>query len=250
MKLRHSETNRRTLLKGAGAGVFLLALDFGERLQARTAPPAGAAVWEAGAFLRIADDGTIRFLAKHDEMGQGIHTGLALACAEELEVPLERFDVVPAPVGPDYGNSAYVLQVTGGSTSTWSSFDQMREAGAVARTMLIAAAAERWDMPIDACRAEGGVVRTQDDSRSATYAELASDAARQPVPSSVALKTAGEWRQIGKPTPRLDSPDKTRGKAIFSLDQRREGMLTASIERPPTYGGTVKSLDDLAARLV
>lgn len=199
------------------------------------------------AFIRIAPDDSVTIIAKHDEMGQGIHTGLAIAICEELEIDVDRVQVVPAPADPAYGNSAYFVQVTGGSTSTWSSFQQMREAGAVARTMLIAAAAKQWGVDVKECRARNGSVEKTDGSASLTYGGLVGAAAQVPVPKRVPLKEPKEFTRIGKPTARVDSADKVRGVAKFSLDQRAPGMLTAMVARSPYFGGTLKSCDDKAA---
>lgn len=237
---------RRALLGGsaASAGGLLLAFGFGGRLLAQPLhEPDEAADFEPNAFLRIAPDGRVTFFSKHDEMGQGIFTGLAIAMAEELDQDLERIDVVPAPSAPAYAHSAYYVQGTGGSTSTWSSFEQMRRAGAVARTMLVAAAAQRWGVSPADCTARDGVVHHADGSTRATYGELAAEAARQEVPEDVVLKERASFQRIGKSTPRVDSPAKVRGLALFSYDQRRPGMLTAQVERPPTFGGSVRSFD-------
>ncbi|MEL6904512.1 MAG: xanthine dehydrogenase family protein molybdopterin-binding subunit [Planctomycetota bacterium] len=244
-----TRTTRRGFLKaGASAGGGLLvAFSLGRTLSAR---PAASAAFEPNAFLRITADGAIRFYAKHDEMGQGIHTGLAIAVAEELEVDVSEIEVLPAPASPAFANLAFGVQGTGGSTSTWSSFDQMRLAGATARAMLIAAAAARWGVNPVECSARNGTVRSPDGSRSATYGVLAEDAALVIVPEDVALKERADFTRIGRPTPRVDSPAKVRGEALFSYDQRRPGMLTAMVERAPTFGGRVESFDGSAAEAV
>jgi isoquinoline 1-oxidoreductase beta subunit len=246
-----SGVTRRGVLRGSAAGGFLLALGFGERLVAQPIAAFDERVaFEPNAFLSIASDGKVTFFSKHDEMGQGIFTGLAITVAEELEIDVDVLDVRPAPAGPEYAHSAYMVQGTGGSTSTWSSFEQMRTAGATARVMLVAAAAERWGVPVSECVAEKGRVRRVDGFTALTYGELAADAARQPVPENVPLKERANFKRIGKSTPRVDSPAKVRGMAVFSLDQQRPGMLTAMIERPPTFGGSVKRFDASKAREV
>ncbi len=245
---------RSTLTAGGG---LVLGLSFGERLRAAvvrpTADPADAlpADFQPNAFLKIGSDGSIVVFAKHDEMGQGIHTGLAIAICEELEVDVAAVQVVPAPADTDYGHSAYGIQVTGGSTSTWSSFEQMRRAGAVAREMLVAAAAARFGVEAGECEAVDGTVRRRDGSGEAVgYGDLADAASDLTPPEDVDLKQPATFTRIGKPTPRVDSPAKVRGSALFSMDQRAEGMLTAMVARSPYFGGTLRSSDTAAARAV
>ncbi|MFG0317233.1 MAG: molybdopterin cofactor-binding domain-containing protein, partial [Planctomycetota bacterium JB042] len=247
---RREALSRRAFLRGAAGsgGGLVLALWFGPRLVARPfSSVEDAAEFAPNAFLRVDRDGGVTLLAKHDEMGQGIHTGLAIAVAEELEIDVAAIDVVPAPSGPAYRHSLYGVQGTGGSTSTWTSFDQMRQAGAVARTMLVAAAAAEWGVDADECFARDGKVVRRDGSAERSYGSLAAAAAARPVPAEVALKDRSEFRRIGRSTSRVDSPAKVRGTAVFSLDQRRPGMLVAMVERPPTFGGSVKRLDPDAA---
>ena len=242
--------SRRSFLCGTAAsgGGLLLAFGFAERLFARSlAGFQDEGTFEPNAFLRIAPDGQVTLFAKHDEMGQGIHTGLAIEVAEELDIEVASLTVLPAPAAPAYAHSVYGVQATGGSTSTWSSFEQMRSAGAVARTMLVAAAAARWGIATEACVAKDGRVAKADGSAEFTYGELASDAAKQPVPGDVALKDPSSFRRIGRPTPRVDTPAKVRGTALFSFDQKRPGMLVAMVERPPTFGGSVARFDARAA---
>jgi len=240
--------SRRGLLRGGG---LLLALALGDRFSAvALASPDDEVMFEPNAFLRIAPDGTVVFFAKHDEMGQGIHTGLAMTVAEELEVAVADVRVLFAPADEAYAHSAYGVQGTGGSTSTWSSFEQMRRAGATAREMLVRAAAETWGVDPSDCVAEGGRVKHRATGESFGYGEVAPAAGALPVPTAVPLKDPRTFRKIGRPTPRIDSPAKVRGKAVFSLDQRAPGMLVAMVERPPTFGGSVRDLDARAAMRV
>ncbi len=193
------------------------------------------------AFLRIAPDDSVTVIAKHDEMGQGIHTGLAMALAEELGADFSRVRVEPAPADPAYNHTAFAMQMTGGSTSTWESFEQMRRAGATARQMLIAAAAKRWKVDAAKCTAENGFVVS--GKKRLRFGELADDAAKLPVPTEVKLKDPKDFKLIGKPTHRVDSRAKVTGAAKFSLDTRLPGMLTAVVARSPYFGGAVKSFD-------
>ncbi|MEM1453410.1 MAG: molybdopterin cofactor-binding domain-containing protein [Planctomycetota bacterium] len=136
-----------------------------------------------------------------------------------------------------------MVQGTGGSTSTWSSFDQIRRAGAVARTMLVSAAAARGGCSADDCVARDGKVARTDGSAELGYGDLATAAAGMEPPEDVSLKDPADFRRIGRTTPRVDSPAKVRGTALLSQDQRRPGMFIAMVERPPTFGGGVNSFD-------
>ena len=228
------ERSRRQFFKElAAGGGLVLGLAYGAPLQAAllesvARDPEG---FRPNAFIQILANDQITIYGKHDEMGQGIHTGLAIAIVEELEIDVDRVKVVPAPAGAAYANSAFQVQVTGGSTSTWSSFDQMRQAGAVARTMLVAAAAAEWGVSANECVAKNGAVVRRDGSAKATYGQLAARAATMTVPKDVPLKPASEFTRIGKPTRRVDSADKVRGKSIFSMDRRAPGRLTAMVAR-------------------
>lgn len=246
------ETDRRAFIAGSlatGGGLVIAMSGVGTAAAALVgedgAMPAGFA---PNAFIRIAVDGAVTLVAKHDEMGQGIHTGLAITICEELEVDLDQVTVEPAPAAPPYANSAWGVQVTGGSSSTYSSFEQMRQAGAVARTMLVAAAAARWGVDPSECEAVKGTVRRRGDGASLTYGELATEASTMPVPETVPLKSPDRWTKIGKPTSRVDSPAKVRGQAPFSLDVTLPGMLTAMVERCPYPGGSLRAYDAGAAR--
>lgn len=198
----------------------------------RTTPPA------PDAFLHIAPDGTVTIRLAHSEMGQGIWTTLAMLIAEELECDWAGIRVEHAPAAPAYAHTAWGIQATGGSTTTWSEFDRYRQVGAMARAMLVGAAAARWGVDPGACRVERGVVMAGE--RRATFGELAVDAQRMRPPAEVALKPQASWRILGRPTRRLDAPEKVTGKAVFGLDVRMEGLLTAVVARGPVFGATVE----------
>ena len=208
------------------------------RLLAEEAPKAPLKV-DPNAFVRIGPDDTVTILLKHSEMGQGISTSLPMAVAEELECDWKKVRFEHAPADVAYAHTVYGIQMTGGSTSTWESFDQLRTAGAMARQMLIAAAAKQWNVPASECRAEKGfVVHGKQKLR---YGQLAAAAAKLPAPAKVKLKDPKDWKLIGKPTHRLDSPAKITGQAKFGIDVRRPGMLVALVARSPYFGGKVKS---------
>ena len=246
---------RRFLQAGAllGAGLTLgFYLPVG-----RAAERAGAAGSDAAlspnAFLRISPDNTITVLVKHLEMGQGVYTGLPMLVAEELEVPWERIQVEPAPADAKlYGNLAWggSAQGTGGSTSLTNSWDQLRQAGATARELLIAAAAALWQVEPGALKAENGSIIHAKSGRRATYGELAAKAAEQAPPQNVKLKAPADWKFIGKSLPRKDSLAKVTGQAPFAGDLKLPGMLTALVARPPVFGGRVGNVRADAARAV
>jgi isoquinoline 1-oxidoreductase beta subunit len=193
--------------------------------------------------LRIAPDGKVRVIVGKAEMGQGVYTALAMLLAEELDADWTKISVESAPVAPEYNHTAFGIQMTGGSTSTWSSYDQMRKAGAAARAMLVAAAAQTWQVEPATCRTEPGVVIHDASKRRLPYGELASAAAKQTPPKEVTLKDPKEFRILGKPTRRLDTPEKTNGAAVFGIDVKLPGLLTAVIARPPVFGAKLRSVN-------
>jgi isoquinoline 1-oxidoreductase beta subunit len=208
--------------------------------------PAGP--FAPNAFLRVGSDDSVTVLLAHSEMGQGIWTALPMLIAEELDADWSKIKVEHAPAAPAYAHTAFGMQMTGGSTSTWSEFDRCRQAGATARAMLVAAAAQRFGVSPADCRTENGVVIA--GSKRARYGELAEAASRLPVPKTVPLKDPKDWKLIGKPTKRLDTPEKITGKARFGIDVHFPGLLTAVVARPPVFGGKVKSLDDTKTKAV
>jgi isoquinoline 1-oxidoreductase beta subunit len=203
-----------------------------------------------GGFVRVAPDGRITLIVPNVEMGQGIYTGEAMLIAEELEVGLDQVEVITAPPNEElYRQPLLKSQTTGGSTSIRGAYVPLRQAGAAARTMLIAAAAARWRVPVAQCTASRGVVRHQ-GGRSLSYGELALEAAAQAVPKDVALKDPATWRLVGKVTQRVDTPPKVDGTAIFGIDVRVPDMKVVSVSACPVFGGKVASVDDKAARKV
>lgn len=239
---------RRDFIKvtGAAGGGLVLAL----YLPGCEGRGARGATFEPNAWVRIADDGTITLIVDRSEMGQGVTTSLPMLLAEELEVDLDAVSFEFAPANPVYNNPALGLQVTGGSTSIRVGYEPMRKAGAAARAMLIAAAAERWSVPAGECRAEDGTVVHEASDRRAGYGELAEAAAMQPVPEDVPLKDPADYRLLGKPRKRLDTPYKVDGSATFGIDVKRPGLLTATVARCPVFGGKAVSYDEAAARQV
>ena len=194
------------------------------------------------AFVRIGKDGIVTVVVKHLEFGQGVTTSLPMILAEELECDWSKVRWELAPAAPEYAHTAFGIQMTGGSSSVWNSWEQLRTAGAQARTMLVQAAADQWKVKPGQCRAEKGFV-IGPGNRKLSYGQLTQAASRLPIPASVALKPASQFTRIGTATRRLDSKEKASGKAIFGMDVRRKGLHTALLVRPPVFGARVKSLN-------
>ena len=202
---------------------------------------------QMNAWLRIGADDSITIVVDRSEMGQGVYTALPMLVAEELEVDLSRVKIVAAPVGDPYVNVLNGGQVTGTSNSVQDAWEKLRRAGAQARVMLIAAAAQMWHVKPSDCQAHDGRV-TSSQGKAASYGQLAEAAAKLPVPKDVPLKDASRFRLIGKPLPRLDTADKVDGSAEFGLDVQLPGMLYAVVALSPTLGGKVISVESSAAQ--
>lgn len=214
-------------------------------------PEQGAAFqgFAPGGFIRIPREGKITFIIPSVEMGQGIYTGQAMLMAEELEVTLDQIEVVAAP--PDetlYSQPILKSQATGGSTSTRGAWKPMRQAAAAARTMLVTVAAERWRVPPDQCFADQGRVYCRTNGQSLDYGALVDAVGNRPVPNDVPLKKPGQFKLIGRSVPRVDTPPKANGSAVFGIDVRLPGMKVATLAMCPVYGGKLRRVDDTAAR--
>ncbi|AKN25442.1 isoquinoline 1-oxidoreductase, beta subunit, putative [Stutzerimonas stutzeri] len=202
------------------------------------------------AFISIDRDGQVTFTVPKIEMGQGAQSGLAVMVAEELEIGLEQISLKEAPPNEQiYNDKLLNFQATGGSTSIRSNWEPLRQAGAAARLLLIQAAAQSWQLGADQLRAENGRVLGP-DGQSLGYGELVEDAAKLPVPEDIPLKPADQFRLIGKPTRRLDTPAKVDGTARFTIDLVVQGMKYASIRACPVLGGTLREVDERAARQI
>ena len=248
------QPSRRRFLKSTaaiGAGLVVAFVVPGARRFAQAAPEDAAAAstgLQPNAYLRIAPDDTVTVLLAHSEMGQGIWTTLAMLVAEELDADWTRIRVEHAPAAPPFAHTAFGMQMTGGSTTTWSEFDRYRQAGATARALLVAAAAQKFNVPPAQVRTENGTAIAGDQR--ARYGELAVQAATLKAPATVALKEPKDWKLIGHPTRRLDTPEKITGRAQFGMDVQFDGLLTAVVARAPVFGGSVKSFDATAAKAV
>ncbi|HYA94232.1 MAG TPA: molybdopterin-dependent oxidoreductase [Thermodesulfobacteriota bacterium] len=194
--------------------------------------------------IRIGNDGRVVVIVGKSEMGQGVYTSLPMLVAEELEVDWSKISIEAAPVGPEYYHAQWgMIQATGGSTSVLSEWDRLRKAGASARVMLVQAAAEIWKVDPKSCRAEKGSVSHEPTHRRLSYEELAEKAILMKPPEDIVMKQPREFKVIGKPVSRLDTQEKTSGKAVFGIDVKVPEMLTAVIARAPVFGGKVKSFN-------
>ena len=204
------------------------------------------------AFIRVAPDGTVTVIVKHLEMGQGVNTGLPTLVAEELDVPWEKIRVEAAPADARLYNNLFfgAMQGTGGSTAMANSFEQMRRAGATARAMLIAAAADNWKVDANTLATRDGMVLHRASGRKASYGKLAEKAATLPLPEDVQLKAPKDFRYIGKQFKRTDSRAKSNGSAQFASDLRLPGQLTALIARPPLFGARLRHIQAERAKAV
>jgi isoquinoline 1-oxidoreductase subunit beta len=228
---------------GAGAGLLL-----GIRLDSSRAfasPPAPAE-WTPNAWLRVSESGIVTIIAHKAEMGQGVFTALPMMVAEELDAKWDDVRVEQSPARAPYETA------TGGSDSVRSTWLPLRQAGAAARSMLIAAAAAEWQVAAAECTTEPGVVVHAPSKRRTTYGSVASKAATMPVPdvATLSLKSPDAFRIIGTPVVRRDAAAKGDGSAIFGMDVKVPGMLVASVARCPVYEGTLARLDDAKARAV
>ncbi|MGH8692115.1 MAG: molybdopterin cofactor-binding domain-containing protein [Burkholderiales bacterium] len=244
--------SRRNFLQGSGG--LLLALSLPEALAqsgpGRTIGASAAAPFQPNAFVRIGVDNTVTVIVKHLEMGQGTYTGLPTLVAEELDADWSQIRAEGAPADARVYNNLFwgPAQGTGGSTALANSYEQLRKAGAAARAMLVAAAAEKWNVPASEIKVSKGVVSHQNNK--ATFGQLAADAAKQKVPEDVRLKEPKDFVYIGKPARRTDARAKSNGRAQFTQDVKLPGMLTAVVLHPPRFGATLKSFDAAKAKAV
>jgi isoquinoline 1-oxidoreductase beta subunit len=241
---------RRALLKGglaAGAG-----LTIGFRLSpGRHAAAQSPGVFAPSQWLRIDRDGVVTVVNSVPEMGQGSLTTTTIILADELDAEWDRIRVEQAPANPKlYANPVTGSQSYGGSRGVRDHLEMWRKAGAAAREMLMQAAADEWKVPVGEVETEPGVAIHRPTGRRLPYGRLVDRAQSLPVPRNPRLKTRDQFRYIGKEVRRRDVPEKITGKAIYGMDVDVPGMLTASIERCPVFGGKVKRLDATAARAV
>src|SRR5258706_4053119 len=243
-------TRRQFLTAGACLGGGMLV---GFRIGPSIADAAeSASTFVPNAFIRIGSDGQVVLTMPYVEMGQGPYTSIPMLIAEELEVALSQVRLEHAPPNEKlYGNPLLGgIQATGNSNAIRAAWQPLRQAGATARTMLVSAAAQRWNVDPASCRAQRGVVLHTPTGKSAKYGELATAAAGIPVPASVALKRPEDFKLIGTSAKRLDSPAKVNGTAVYGIDVRPPGVKIATLAQSPVFGGRVKSVNDTAAKAV
>jgi len=246
---------RREFLKDAvtiGSGL-VLSVAIPPAIRPSLADSAAFHAFAPNAFIRIDPEGMVTLMMPMAEMGQGVHTALAMLLAEELEVSLEQVKLEQAPSDDSlYANPILHVQSTGASTSIRAFWTPLRQAGAVARRLLLTAAASRWGVAPDSCLAKRGVVIHISSSRQLRYGELVHAAAVLPVPplESVPLKHPSQFTLVGTSARRLDTPDKVVGRAQFGIDMKLPQMAIAAVAISPAFGGRLKSLNEEAALAV
>ncbi len=245
-----ASTSRRAFLQtGLAAGGALL---LGFRLPL-AAPPSGQAnvAFAPNAFIRIDTQGIVTLIMPQVEMGQGVYTAIAMILAEELDVAWQSVQLEAAP--PDdklYGNPTFGIQVTGNSNSIRAFWMPLRKAAAGVRVMLLEAAARRWSADAKDCRTENGEVIHAGSGRKLAYATLLADASNATPPKDPPLKAPADFKIIGKPLPRLDTPDKVNGKAVYGIDVMPAGVKFATLAASPVFGGKVAHVDDAKAKQI
>ncbi|MCC8976088.1 xanthine dehydrogenase family protein molybdopterin-binding subunit [Bradyrhizobium brasilense] len=248
---RAADLSRRNFLRaGAIAGGGLL-LSVSLPFAGRESEAAASDGFAPNAFVRIGGDGKVVLTMPYVEMGQGTYTSIPMLIAEELEIGLTQVRLEHAPPSDKlYANPLLGVQATGNSNAMRGAWQPMRKAGATAKAMLVAAAAKRWNVEPGTCRAENGEVHHAASGRKLGYGELATDAAQMPVPENVTLKSPAEFKLIGTPAKRLDTPSKINGTAVYGIDARPPGVKVATLAQSPVFGGRVKRVDDAAAKAV
>jgi isoquinoline 1-oxidoreductase subunit beta len=243
---------RREFLKAGAAlgGGLLISLYVPEFVPASRAADYAAKPVALNAFVRISADESVTVISNHSEMGQGIYTSLPMLLNEELEADWAQIRVQSSPVEAVYNHTVFGIMMTGGSTTTNSEYDRFRKMGAMARMMLIAAAAQAWSVDPQTCHAEKGYVIHAASGRRASYGSLADAASRIEPPKDIPLKDPKDFTLVGKPMHRLDTPSKTNGTAQFGLDVYIPGMLTAVVARAPVFGGKVVSFNADKAKAI
>jgi isoquinoline 1-oxidoreductase beta subunit len=237
--------SRRALLQGgAAAGVLLL----GFTLPLGRARAGSAAEFAPNAFIRIDAKGKVTLIMPQVEMGQGVYTSIAMILAEELSVPLEGVELIAAPPSDAlYGNPVFGIQVTGNSNSIRAFWKPLRQAGATARAMLIEAAAQQWKVPATGLTASDGAVLGNGGAR-LPYGTLVAAASRVAPPKDAPLKARRDFKLIGHPLKRLDTPDKVRGRTTYGIDVMPAGVKFATLMACPVFGGKVRRVDDARAK--
>ena len=244
-----ADLSRRSFLTAGAAvgGGLLLSMN----LPGSSSKAALSDDFAPNAFIRISSDGQVVLTMPYVEMGQGTYTSVPMLIAEELEVNLARVRLEHAPANEKlYANPMLGVQATGNSNAMRGGWKPLREAGAAARMMLVAAAAKRWNVDPESCSAQAGEVIHAETGRRLKYGELAADAATLSVPTSINLKTPDAFKLIGRPAKRLDAPAKVNGTAMYGIDARPQGVKFATLAQSPAFGGRLTRVDDTAAKVV
>jgi len=239
---------QKTALIGGGLVIGFHLPAFAKQI--RNIGVAAADNFAPNAFVRIGKDNIITVIVNHSEMGQGAYTSLPMIIADELDADWSKVKFEAAPVDPVYNHPGFGMQGTGGSTSTWVEWDRFRNAGATGRYLLVAAAAQTWNVDPSTLRTEKGYVIHDATGKKLSYGELVDKAATITAPKEVKLKDAKDFKLIGKPVKRLDTPEKIDGSGIFGLDVKIPRLLTAVIARPPVFGGKIKSFNADKAKAI
>jgi len=241
----HLSISRRQLIVGG----LMVAFACSTRARAATSEATGPSA--IGGFVRISQEGGISLVMPSVEMGQGIYTAEAALLAEELDVRLDQIVAIAAP--PDaslYAQPLFRAQMTGGSTSIRGFWTPLRQAGAAARSMLVAAAAQAWGVHPDECATKDGTILHSSTGRVLRYGEVAESAAILPMPEDPKLKSPGDFRIIGKSQRRIDTPPQVNGSAVYGIDVTIDGMKTAAVAISPVDGGRLKSVEENRARKI
>lgn len=245
--------SRRVLLGSAMGGGFLLAFHLPVYAvnEPEQAPDNAAGKFAPNAFVRIAKDGKTTLVMPQVEMGQGVYTSVAMILAEELDADYSQIVLEHAPPNDKlYGNPIFGIQVTGNSNSIRSFWMPLRKAGASARAMLVAAAAQQWKVNTQSCTAADGKVIHAPSGRSLAYAALVDAAAKVPPPQNPPLKDPKDFKIIGKSLKRFDTPNKVDGKVVYGIDAMLPGMKFATIAASPVFGGKIRHVDGSAANQI
>ncbi len=243
MTLIKTTYNRRSFLKSSALAGGGMMLSFSWLASCKPSPEQIKSLpkewFDINGFLKIADNGLVTIMSPNPEIGQNIKTAMPMIVAEELDTAWEDVIVEQAPLNTDI----FTRQLAGGSQSIRQGWESLRMAGATARHMLIAAAAEAWQVPAEEITTDAGVLSHKASDKSAGYGEMASAAANIPIPEEVALKDINDFKIIGTDRKNVDGPKIVSGKPLFGLDIHEEGMLIAMIVHPPAFGMTYKSMD-------
>jgi isoquinoline 1-oxidoreductase subunit beta len=243
-------TSRRAFLQAGTAAGSAFLLGFHIPL-AEAANAAARAPFAPNAFIRIDPQGAVTLIVPQAEMGQGVYTSIAMILAEELDVAWSQVSVEAAPPSDKlYGNPTFGIQVTGNSNSIRAFWPSLRKAGAGTRAMFTEAAARRWKVDAKTCHTEAGTVKHAASGRSLAYAALTEDASHLSPPKDPPLKNPADFKIIGKPLKRLDTPEKVNGKALYGIDVMPPGVKFATLAICPVFGGKVGHVDDSNAKQV